>query len=49
MVTPVSLPIDHKFRDTGLKTNIHLQPKIILYCQVLQHGGWSKLFFYKET
>lgn len=49
MVAPISLPIHYKFRDIGLETNIALQPEIILHCQVLQHEGWKKLFFYKET
>lgn len=49
MMTPISLPIHYKFRDIGQETNIPLQPEIILYCQVLQREGWSKLLFYKET
>lgn len=49
MTTPISLPIHYKFRDIGLETNFPLQPEIILYCQVLQHKGWSKFIFYKET
>lgn len=44
MVAPISLPIHYKFRDIGVETNIPLQPEIILYCQVLQHEGWNKLF-----
>lgn len=49
MVAPISLPIHYKFSDIGLESNIPLQPEITLYCQVLQHEGWNKLFFYKET